>query len=292
MTRISHYALALALACLGLLTIFGAAAREPTKPEITTQGFLADTPQQGIIGKFPRLRVRIEAAQRIEKLIIKERSYEVDLASTRDKYNLSLFGLEQTPRTYTDVTLNLQQYINERIETEGDYEFRLVVVDRNDNSLESKIYLQAQLKAPQKESSTTRDLGLLETGSFMFQRTGTGPVDGAQAFGIDWQNIDNSNVSIRLAQSDTDNSSIVALGEADFENLRSIEQLLHKIASLEKSKAIVLPTANNGAVGEVFAVMHNETHYIFKITSSSAYPSDQGTKVTLDGDFKSGVEND
>jgi hypothetical protein len=290
MIKISNYSLTLAF--LGLLTVFGAAAREPTKPEITTQGFLADKPQQGIIGKFPRLRVRIEAAQRIEKLIIKERSYEVDLASTRDKYNLSLFGLEQTPRTYTDVTLNLQHYINERIETEGEYEFRLVVVDRNDNRVENKIYLQAQLKAPQRESSAARDVGLLETGSFMFQRTGTGPVDGAQAFGIDWQNIDNSKVSIRLAQSDADNSHIVILSETDFENLQSIEQLLQKVASLEKSEAIVLTTANNGAAGEVFAVMHNETHYIFMITSSSAYPSDQGTKVTLDGDFKSGAEID
>ena len=290
MTKISHYSLTLAF--LGLLTVFGAAARESTKPEITTQGFLADTPQQGIIGKFPRLRVRIEAAQRIEKLIIKERSYEVDLASTRDKYNLSLFGLEQTPRTYTDVTLNLQHYINERIETEGEYELHLVVVDRNENRVENKIYLQAQLKAPQKESSAARDVGLLETGSFMFQRTGTGPVEGAQAFGIDWQNIDNSNVSIRLAQSVADNSHIAVLGEADFENLQSIDQLMEKVASLETSKAIVLTTASNGAAGEVFSVMHNETHYIFKITSSSAYPSDQGTTVTLEGDFKSGAEID
>ena len=124
------------------------------------------------------------------------------------------------------------------------------------------------------------------------QDDGTGPVDGAQAFGIDWQNIDNSNVSIRLAQSDADKSNIVILDEADFESLQNIDQLLQKVASLEKSEAVVLTTANNGAAGEVFAVMHDETHYIFKITASSAYPSDQGTKVTLEGDFKSGAEID
>lgn len=290
MTRITNRYLFLAL--LGLLATFGVSATQSTKPEITTQGFSADVPQEGTIGNYPRLRVRIEAADRIEKLIIKERSYEVDLASTRDKYNLSLFGLEQTPRSYTDVTLNLQNYINERIDNEGRYELHLVVVDRSNNRVEKNIYLQVRLVKPEKEPSAARDIATLQTGAFIFQRIGTGPVDGAEAFGIDWKNIDDANVSIRMAHSDGDNSNIVVLDEADFDNMQTIDQLIEKVAGLKNSKAVILTTANNGAARKVFSIIHDDKHYIFRITSSSALPSENGTKVILKGDFKSGASID
>jgi len=276
------------LVLLGLFAIFGVSADDSKKPEITAQGFSADLPQKGLVGDYPRLRVRIEAADRIKELIIKERSYEVDLASTRDKNNLYLFGLEQTPRSYTDVTLNLQNYINERIETADEYEFHILVTDRKGNIVEKKIYLYAHIEAPEKEPTIVEDAGLLQTESFTLQRIGTGPVDGARLFGIDWQNIDNTNVQIRISKIEGSDPHLVVLDESDFDNLQTIDQLIQRVAGLEKTEAVVLATGSNRAAGVVFSVINGDKHYLLKITSSSAYPSDRGTMVTVKGYFKTG----
>jgi hypothetical protein len=276
------------LVLLGLFAIFGVSADDSKKPEITAQGFSADLPQKGLVGDYPRLRVRIEAADRIKELIIKERSYEVDLASTRDKNNLYLFGLEQTPRSYTDVTLNLQNYINERIETADEYEFHILVTDRKGNIVEKKIYLYAHIEAPEKEPTIVEDAGLLQTESFTLQRIGTGPVDGARLFGIDWQNIDNTNVQIRISKIEGSDPHLVVLDESDFDNLQTIDQLMQRVAGLEKTEAVVLATGSNRAAGVVFSVINDDKHYLLKITSSSAYPSDRGTMVTVKGYFKTG----
>ena len=276
------------LVLLGLFAIFGVSAADSKKPEITAQGFSADLPQKGLVGDYPRLRVRIEAADRIKELIIKERSYEVDLASTRDKNNLYLFGLEQTPRSYTDVTLNLQNYINERIETEGEYEFHILVTDRKGNIVEKNIYLYAHIKVPEKEPTIVEDAGLLQTESFTLQRIGTGPVDGAKLFGIDWQNIDNTNVQIRISKVEGSDPHLVVLDESDFDNLQTIDQLMQRVVGLEKAEAVVLTTGSNRAAGVVFSVINGDKYYLLKITSSSAYPSDRGTMVTVKGYFKTG----
>jgi hypothetical protein len=277
------------LVLLGLFATFGVSAADSKNPEITAQGFSAELPQKGLVGDFPRLRVRIEAADRIKELIIKERSYDVDLASTRDKFNLYLFGLEKTPRSYRDVTLNLQNYINERIETEGEYEFHILVADRNDNVVEKKIFLHAHIEAPEKESTIVEATRLLQTEYFTLQRIGTGSVEGTRLFGIDWQNIDNTNVQIRISKLEDSDSHLVVLDESDFDNLQTIDQLRQKVAGLEKTEAVVLATGSNRAAGKVFSVINGDKHYLLKITSSSAYPSDRGTIVTVKGYFKTGV---
>lgn len=276
------------LVLLGLFAIFGVAAADSKKPEITAQGFSAELPQKGLIGAYPRLRVRIEAVDRIEKLVIKERSYEVDLASTRDKYNLYLFGLENPPRSYRDVTLNLQNYINEKIETEGEYEFEILVADGNDNVVEKKLFLHVHIEVPEKEPTIAEDTRLLQAEHFTLQRIGTGPIEGAQLFGIDWKNIDNANVQIRISRLEGSDSHLVVLDESDFDNLQTIEQLTQRVTGLEKTEAVVLATGSNRAAGEVFLVINGDKHYLLKITSSSAYPSDRGTIVTVKGYFKTG----
>ena len=89
-------------------------------------------------------QVRIEAQDRISELRIRERSFDVDLATTRDKHNLQLFGLEQSPRSKADVTLDLQNYINEKITSDGQYEFHLFVTDKSDNTAEGKISVRSE----------------------------------------------------------------------------------------------------------------------------------------------------
>jgi hypothetical protein len=51
---------------------------------------------------------------------------------------------------------------------------------------------------------------------------------------------------------------------------------------------VVLATGSNRAAGVVFSVINDDKHYLLKITSSSAYPSDRGTMVTVKGYFKTG----
>jgi hypothetical protein len=186
------------------------------------------------------------------------------------------------------VTLNLQNYINERIETEGEYEFHILVADRNDNIVEKKVYMHAHIEAPEQEPTIAEDVRLLQTESFTLQRIGTGPVDGARLFGIDWQNIDNTNVHIRISKIEGSDPQFAVLDESDFDNLQTIDQLMQRVAGLEKTEAVVLATGSNRAAGVVFSVINGDKHYLLKITSSSAYPSDRGTIVTVKGHFKTG----
>ena len=284
MTKPENYSFVLLL--LGLFAFPGVSADESRMLEITAQGFSADQPQNGLVGEFPRLRVRIEATDRIKELTIKERSYEVDLATTRDKYNLQLFGLDQSPRSYPDVTLNLQNYINEKINKTGEYEFRLLVTDKTDSTVEKKISIAINNAMAVTESVVDKDAGLLKTGAFTLLRTGIEPVKGASLFGVDWKNMDNATVAIRITKSENSNTRLSMLDKSDFDEMQTIDQLIQRVADLEETEAVILTTARNEAAGEVFSIRHDDKHYILKVMESSAYPSTRGTIVTVMGYYK------
>ncbi len=253
---------------------------------ITTQGFSADQPQEGIIGEYPRLRVRIEATGRIKELVIRERSYEVDLAATRDKNNLHLFGLVQNPRSYPDVTLNLQNYINEKIGNEGEYEFLIRVTDKNDNSAEKIISVHVHKTKSVTETGIDEKVRLLQTDLFTLERVGTEPVKGSSQFGIYWKNSDTGDVAIRIIKSENTNTQLGMLDKSDFDSLQTMEQLVQRVAELDDTDTVLLVTARDKAIGEVFWISHNDNHYILKVMESSAYPSVAGTVVTLKGYYK------
>ena len=271
---------------LSLFLFLNAFAGESQMPEITAQGFCADQPQKGIVGKYRRLRVRIEAVGRIKELIIKERSYEVDLALTRDKYNLHLFGLDQNPRSYPDVTLNLQNYINERIGSEGEYKFHIIVEDKDDNIVEETIHVHVYEAIPEKQHGSDGQARLLQTGLFTLQRVGTEHVMGADLFGINWKNTDNTTVAIRITMSENSNTRLRMLDESDFDSIQTSVQLIQRIAGIAETEAVVMTTANNMAAGKVFSISRDDRHYILKVMESSAHPSDRGTVVTVKGFYK------
>jgi hypothetical protein len=274
------------LLLLGLFAFLGASADESRMPEITAQGFSADHPQNGMAGEYPRLRVRIEATDRIKELTIKERSYEVDLALTKDKDNLHLFGLNQSPRSYPDVTLDLQMYINEKIDREGQYEFHILVTDKSDNTVEKIISVHVHETKPAAKSDIDEGASLLQTGLFTLQRTGIEPVKGSRLFGINWKNTDNTNVTIRITKSENSSARLGMLDKTDFDRIQTNNQLAQKVADVEEVKAVVLTTASNKAAGEVFSISHDDKHYILKVVESSAYPSARGTIVTVKGYYK------
>ena len=70
-------------------------------PLVTAQGFVIEEIQEGIVSQFPNLRLRIESAGRIQKLHIKERSFEVDLATTPERGHFPMFGIETKTLQHT-----------------------------------------------------------------------------------------------------------------------------------------------------------------------------------------------
>ncbi|MEJ2310628.1 MAG: hypothetical protein P8Z78_15185 [Gammaproteobacteria bacterium] len=277
---------ALFLLLLNLFVFAGAAAAETVMPEITAQGFSADQPQDGVAGEYPRLRVRIEAPCRISELRIQERSYDVDLATTKDKYNLHLFGLNQSPRSHADVTLNLQRYINEKITSGGLYEFRLRVTDKRDNTAEGKISVRIHEALSPEDLARAEKARRLQTGTFALQRTGSGALQGADLFGIDWINIDSAKVAVRISAAASSDTRFALLKKSDYDAIRTTDQLDEKLEAVEWSETLVLDTAEDRAEGQVFLLRHEGMDYILKVTTSSATPSEPGTVVTLEGSYK------
>ena len=284
MTRPKNYICLLFM--FGFLQFAGAVASESRMPEITTQGFNADEPQGGIVGEYPRLRVRIEAQDRISELRIRERSFDVDLATTRDKHNLQLFGLEQSPRSKADVTLDLQNYINEKITREGQYQFQLWVTDKNDNTTEGEISVHVHEAVSPEELTRAKAASLLRTGSFTLKRTGTGNLRGGELFGIDWLSIDNAKVAIRITAANNNNTQFALLGKTDFDAIQTTDQLVGKLRGIKWTEALILDTADNRAAAQVFSLRRNGMDYILKVTKSSAVTSALGTVVTLEGMYK------
>jgi hypothetical protein len=271
---------------LGFWVFLSASAADSPMLEITTQGFSSEQPQKGLLGEYPRLRVRIEAPGRINQLVIRERSYEVDLAATRDKNNLHLFGLVQNPRSYPDVTLNLQNYINEKIGNEGEYEFTIKVTDKDNNHAEKIIAVHVHEIMPVAGTGIGNDARLLQSGLFALERVGAQPVKGVPQLGIYWKNRDNENVKIRITKSENSNTQLGMLDKSDFDSLQTMEQLVQRVAGIEDGEAVILTTARDKAAGEVFWVGDGDNHYILKVMESEAYSSAEGTVVSLKGYYK------
>lgn len=277
--RRRRWLLALILASITAVT---EASAGPAGPEITAQGFDMAVVQQGVLGAFGRIRVRIEADERIEELSVKERSYEVDLASTLDLSNLQLFGLEKRPRQYKDVTLNLETYIDTKIESEGHYRFLIRVTDEKGQSAAET--LSVMVAAP---GVAEAEAALLEKGRFTLKRVGTGEVEGGDDYGLSWKTVDPGEVVISITQTQGLEGGLRRLKRARFKDVRTRDELQTLADQAEPSKTIELPTANNAAAGQVFAVLRDDKSYLFHIESSRTYLSESGTAVILEGEYKS-----
>ncbi len=258
------------------------AAEAQGQPEITSQGFVIEDAQSGVLGNFGRLRVRVEAPNRIAELHIKERSYEVDLANTPDVSHLNRFGLQARPRQRKDVTLNFENYINEKLEVEGLYEIFIRVIDKKGNSANSSLRVSVRPEI----AKDTQDVDLIQEQQFLLSRAGTGSVSGAERFGIGWINRDDVKVVIRIAKARRGAAKLVKLTTSDYEAVRSKEQLRETINGLPDAEVVELTIANNGAAGEVFAVVNQHRPFILNVNESTTALTAAGTIVTLRGTVK------
>ena len=251
---------------------------EKPAPEITAQGFIIEEMQEGFAGKFGELKLRIESAGRVKGLYIKERSYEVDLASTRERSHFGLFGIEKKALLRTDVTLNFQNYINQKLEQPGEYEFSLEVVDKKDQS--SKTLLKILVLKP-KDASTP-----IESSRFLLQRNGKSIVAGAERFGITWKTIDRIKVTISVTKANGGASKLARFSAIDYEQLTSKEALSKVINAADDMDNIVFDTANNAAADQILGISNLGKYYMLKTKQSTTSLSSVGTMVSLNGEYK------
>lgn len=271
-----------------VLTIFvvvcltTAPAQAERKPEIISQGFSITESQVGVVGKFGRLRVRIEAPNRIAELHIKERSYEVDLANTPDVAHLARFGLETRPRQKKDVTLNFQNYINEKLETEGSYEIVIHIIDKAGHATRATL----AVSVTPKMATETERIDPIREQSFVFARVGVAPITGATRFGISWTTIDVENIVVRVEKVIGGAEKLSNLNIVDYATIETIDQLNDTMNAIEDVAAVEFSTANNGAAGKVFGIVNRGLPFIVKVSESDTSLSALGTSVTLRGTFK------
>ena len=291
--------LLLALACLSAACDFGGPKASPT---ITAQGFdLQHTPDVQV-GEASQLRLRIEAPSGIEKLLIRERSYEVDLAQSRETTHFPLFGLPRRVWSKTDVTLNFGPYVAEKLQKPGEYAFSIVVSDRNQQTLEETLRVlvlpettetdsnsepsppQTQPLEPVESGAATETL--LRTTPFQLERVGPGPVLDGEEFGITWKTIDSVLVVIRLSGSEGEESRFTRLEPDAFTSIDTHEKLDQILGSAESRPSLDLTTAVDAAAGSVFAIVRPDQSYLLRADHSATTLSDVGTTVTLTGRYK------
>lgn len=270
---------------LVLITPPAAPAQSTPAPEITAQGFDIHEPQAGKLLKFGRLRVRFEAAERIAELVIKERSYEVDLANTLEADNFHLFGAQSRVRNHKDITLDFENYINKKLENEGQYYFSITVKDKEGRTANTILSVIVNREKTSLETMEEQ-LDKIDRGVFSFRRVGPGPVTGAADFGITWKTTEAANVTIQITNAQPGASKLVRHFEPAFDSLSSKRQLVDSAADTDSSYSIEITAAENGAAGETFAVIVQDKPYLLKIKESRTQLSELGTIVILNGEFK------
>jgi len=247
-------------------------------PQISAQGFAIENVQNGTVGQFGSLRLRIESMVRITKLLIKERSYEVDLATTPEKSHFQLFGLLRKTMLRTDVTLDFQNYINKKLVQPGEYEFIIEVVDKKNQTTRTSLHIIVE----EVKGMTTP----IESGDFQLLREGKDQVSGSDKFGITWKTIDEIKVTIRISKADNGANKLARFTIEDYDSLITKEELIQKINSARDVERIEFDTANNAAAHEVVGIENLGKYYLLKTNLSETFLSHIGTTVTLDGEYK------
>ncbi len=260
-----------------------ALARDSLTPIITAQGFDISSVREGALGNFGQIRVRFEVPDRIEVLRVKERSYDVDLAKTPEMSHFPLFGLKTQVRQLTDVTMNFENYLNEKLESTGDYAIELTVVDRKGNSTSASLRVRVSEPAATREKVADDSLA---TDPFKFVRTGPSPVMGAEDFGITWRTIEAGQVLIELSSVTNGASRFVELTQSDYDQILTKKQLDTIASSREDTAALQLPAAADKAAGTVFGVVSQKGAFLLNITHSYTSMSSSGTTVTLVGEYR------
>ena len=281
MICVLRYLLVLFSFAMGI--VFTAHGAESHSPTIVAQGFDISVTQEGSLGDFGQVRVRFEVPDRIAELYIKERSYEVDLATTPETTHFTLFGINTQVRQLTDVTLDFQNYLNRKIETEGVYIFNLRVTDRKGRSVTENLSVRA-FTPPLAAAQSS--LGAVKVGAFRFERVGSSVVSGADHFGISWKTIDAEDILIEIYPAKGSSSSLIEIMPAEYDEVRTKIQLEQKADGAKAIKNVLLPTAGGEVAGSTFGVINQGQPYLLRVTGSETHLTNLGTSVILLGEYK------
>lgn len=276
----------------------------PDLPTITAQGFDITAVRESNVREEEPLRLRIEAPGGLESLLVQERSYEVDLARSREPSHFPLFGLPQRVWSKTDITLDFGPYIASKLTQAGDYSFHIVATDREAQS--STATLRVRLRsvedreddlieeqAPQDASersagaphaSPSQAALLMDAGDFRLERIGAGPVVSNEDFGITWRTIESNHVVIRIVGVDPERTQLVDLDPGAFAEIETSAELADLLDG--SSSSLDLATANDAAAGAEIAIVGQQGSVLLRTDGSETRLSEQGTTVTLTGRYK------
>lgn len=287
------------LPLLGLVLLAGLAAactaREETPPPgITAQGFEIEQPRQAAVGAFSDVRLRIEAPGGIDHLVVRERSYEIDLATSPDASQLPLFGIDHRIWSKRDVTLDFSGYLNQKLRSDGEYTVALEVTDRAGRSATAKLQI---VVTPAEESGAGEGSAAPEEAArggasklaehtFRLQRVGRGSVLGDDRLGITWKTVDPIFVVIRVSAREGTAGRFARLDPASYEELGTEEALTRALAHRDLVDTLEITTANDAAAGTVLAIVHPEERFVLLAEHSATSLSELGTTVTLTGRYR------
>lgn len=260
---------------------------DPPAPVITAQGFDIGVPRGALPGRVGDVRIRFEVPGKIESIRITQGAFHTDLATTLDKDEFRLFGVAHRPYSMSDVTINLRNFVNERLTIAGVYHIDIGVIDRHGQTTEARVLIDIQAMAISMAtpSEDTTDQPV-QSGRFVLQRVGTGDVSGADPFGFTWKTVDPVHVTIRLEVEPGSDTRIAKADDVDFDGVLSVAELTETVDGRAADDAIEFDTANAAATGQVIAVRNEDKRYLLQASASQTYLTDAGTTVVVTGRYK------
>jgi len=195
------------------------------------------------------------------------------------------------------VTLDFKNYINQKLQQEGDYTFTIEVKDDHNQTTKATIHVRLmelpnEPKSTQTESTLSEketsqlNSELVKTTRFEVQRIGSSEIEGEVTFGLTWKTIDTDQVKIRIRTKDDKTRKLVRLDRIDYDNIVTEDDLKEALEFAKEQQYIDINTTNNAAAGEVLGMVNLDRPYVIKISQSKAVFSDAGTIVILAGEYK------
>jgi hypothetical protein len=266
-----------------VIGICGSALAAPqVGPDITSQGFAMETTRSAAAGEFEPVRVRVEAPERVAKLLISQGTFEVDLATTPDRSSFALFGLDERPLNAFDITLDFSPYLNERLAEPGDYRIEITVFDRDGRRSQANLTVTVvgeEVDEVARPANLEMSPALQETEAVL-RRQGPGEVDSEGIQGLAWVTIEPVDVTIRLRATEA-NATLFAPGASSWNVAANQDQLARILADARSVDFVDIATARDQAAGTVIALSGDGNDVLIRLTGSTTAVSSAGTTVTL-----------
>jgi hypothetical protein len=256
------------------------AAASSEGPSITAQGFAMDTTHSAAAGQFEQVRVRIEAPERIAKLLVSQDGFEADLATTPDRLLFAQFGLDKRPLNAFDITLDFAPYINDRLVKPGSYRIDIIVIDRKGGRSRASLAVAVAGDDIDQAGQPADESPRLAESEVVFRRQGTGDVESDGVTALSWVTVEPINVTIRL-RADEQRATLYKLAAASWDTVATREHLATVLANTPSRDYLDIPTARGQAADTVIALRGDRGDVLIRLTGSITSVSSAGTTVTL-----------